>query len=1813
MNIYSNNFSGENAYFVNLQYVNVTGINVNITGTIASYITVTVLTGGTEFITQSTINNLTATGIVFSTITGTNINTTNLNVTNTITGSNSFLTNLTVTNFTGLNISFTGANFNNLTAINILNTNFTGTNLSATNTFIPTLTGTNSFFTSSNINNLTATGIVFGVMTGKTINAINGNFNNVNLTGATVNNLITNFLEVANVITGNTEFIQVSNINSLTSTGINVNILTGNQEFIQTSNINSLIATGINVNILTGGTAFITNISGSNITSANILNTNFTGTNLSSTNILNTTLTGINAFITNISGSNTTSANILSTVITGTNGFFTNLTVSNFTGANISFTGANFTNLTATNILNTTLTGTIAFIGTISGSNTTSANILNTNFTGTNNSSTNILTTTLTGINAFITNISGTNTTSANILNTNFTGTNLSATNILNTTLTGINTFITNISGFNITSANILNTNFTGTNNSSTNILTTTLTGTNAFITNLTANSLTITGGNFTNLDSVNLKVSNVITGNIVYGALNTLDDSNGSMIVKNVLSLNSQVADNTILLYSGSNITMSYGFGINSSQIVYSIPSAISTSHSFYAGGHNGSLLFNIASNGQTTTASGTVLDDGTGNMTIANGKLLTTTNENAININTTNLTVTNFTGGNMTVTGGNFFNTTTTNLTVTTETGTNGSFTNLRAVNVMTGNQILLQQSGNQNTFNSNQFYQTPGSNLVLGSSVQLTGSNNNIAIGPLTLSNLSQSQGNSNTQNIAIGGQALQVFITGSNNISIGKSSMQNLGQGTNNTAVGNGSMFGISQLNASSNTFFGNQAGFNMSGSNLCNNNVGVGNGAGINLTTGNSNTFIGNNASNLLGIGTVNSIALGNNSVVGQSNVVVIGNNAITNILGGTGSTCDLGIIYQPFNNIFGNDGFITNLSVTNFTGNNIGFTGANFTNLNATNLTVSNVMTGNIMFSAHNTLDNGSGQMIITATGNPVNGALVVNGNNGSEIVQTNNSFNNGSFTTYSLNGNKGGSYGYATGSGIIISDNVNNGGWLKQGGTVLGSVLTNNNTLDDGKGNSTVLNTLTVNGVGNNLTDTSIILNGTGTNGTFLQIQSNSSNKCVYGWGSNNHGIEIFDQVNNNFWLQQNGTGSGNIQTLNNTLDDGKGNMIVSGQHEIIGLSTPDLASSGSNLYIRSTGSAGTTNSMVRCDVVGGGGGASIDLDFLTYINLTGTNISSRISVIDDSFGNDFKFISRIQGNDANALQTNFSILANRTVSTANNTLDNGSGQMTINITGGGNTPLILNNNSASATAVFANFEVGGSQKFNIGWTTTQGIEIFDEVNSANWLFQNGTTKGNVQTLNNTLDDGKGNMTITTTGSATPVVINVPPGDSLNVLTLQQPASAVSNNLAIRFNPNGDSKSSWSFGTDFAHNTSDDFWFSQSNIGPVLHLSYNVLTSTGVNGAVSTLHNLLDDGSGKMNVINTLSMNSQLADNTLLMYSGGSPNFDYGFGIQSGQLVYSCPGVPNGASHHFYGGGHTGTSLFTIANTKAITTANNTLDDGSGNMIITPNNENGLQINYTGSDYIAINFQINSNQQIGKFGFSNTQGIGYFVQNWTGLNILSQPGDHSNGLKTFNNTLDDGSGNMNVIGTLNLSNQFAQNDTSILLGNNGNTAINYGLGISANNLIYTIPVPSLGLTNHSFYAGGHTGTLLFNIQSNGQITTENTTLDNGNGGQVQKLVTISTHGTTLSAPFASVYSLTNTGIILPATSTVGNGVMFILMNSTNPVSNIVITTTGLDRFAPTGSNVITLIPQGALQLITGPLSGTGSGINWFILAHNTT
>jgi hypothetical protein len=70
---------------------------------------------------------------------------------------------------------------------------------------------------------------------------------------------------------------------------------------------------------------------------------------------------------------------------------------------------------------------------------------------------------------------------------------------------------------------------------------------------------------------------------------------------------------------------------------------------------------------------------------------------------------------------------------------------------------------------------------------------------------------------------------------------------------------------------------------------------------------------------------------------------------------------------------------------------------------------------------------------------------------------------------------------------------------------------------------------------------------------------------------------------------------------------------------------------------------------------------------DYQTYLNGSNNTPNGRMTVTDDFYGASYRFWSRVQGSDVNALQTNFSIFANRAVTTAFITLDNGSGTMTV------------------------------------------------------------------------------------------------------------------------------------------------------------------------------------------------------------------------------------------------------------------------------------------------------------------------------------------------------------------------------------------------------------------------------------------------------------------------------------------------------------------------------------------------------------------
>jgi hypothetical protein len=166
-------------------------------------------------------------------------------------------------------------------------------------------------------------------------------------------------------------------------------------------------------------------------------------------------------------------------------------------------------------------------------------------------------------------------------------------------------------------------------------------------------------------------------------------------------------------------------------------------------------------------------------------------------------------------------------------------------------------------------------------------------NIALGGYALS--SNTTGNSNhafgyyalsgnttgTENVAQGIYSLVNNTTGSFNVAVGSSSLTTNTTGSFNTAVGEQALFVSTGDN---NTALGCSA---LSGVTTGNYNTGVGRYALTGTATGSNNTAIGYNAY-ISGSAYSNSTALGSNAVATASNMVRIGNGAVTTIGGAVG-------------------------------------------------------------------------------------------------------------------------------------------------------------------------------------------------------------------------------------------------------------------------------------------------------------------------------------------------------------------------------------------------------------------------------------------------------------------------------------------------------------------------------------------------------------------------------------------------------------------------------------------------------------------------------------------------------------------------------------------------------------------------------------------------------------------------------------------------------------------------------------------------------------------------------------------------------------
>jgi hypothetical protein len=188
-------------------------------------------------------------------------------------------------------------------------------------------------------------------------------------------------------------------------------------------------------------------------------------------------------------------------------------------------------------------------------------------------------------------------------------------------------------------------------------------------------------------------------------------------------------------------------------------------------------------------------------------------------------------------------------------------------------------------------------------------------------------------------------------------------------------------------------------------------------------------------------------------------------------------------------------------------------------------------------------------------------------------------------------------------------------------------------------------------------------------------------------------------------------------------------------------------------------------------------------------------------------------------------------------------------SGQLTISDSSG-YTTLILNN--TSGVSDYLVLQNTGTNKVGYGYefsSATRGIRIYDFANAGDWLYQPNKTSGAVCSLYNTLDDGSGNLTCANSIKANTVSANY--------------IASYSGDLRIN--------SDYTSGTIYlSHdNTNANVVIGAGSTNNNFVVQNTTSTNFQVsNTVVSTLRNILDDGSGNMTV----------ASGILFPTTGGTP-----------------------------------------------------------------------------------------------------------------------------------------------------------------------------------------------------------------------------------------------------------------------------------------------------------------------------------------------
>ena len=223
------------------------------------------------------------------------------------------------------------------------------------------------------------------------------------------------------------------------------------------------------------------------------------------------------------------------------------------------------------------------------------------------------------------------------------------------------------------------------------------------------------------------------------------------------------------------------------------------------------------------------------------------------------------------------------------------------------------------------------------------------------------------------------------------------------------------------------------------------------------------------------------------------------------------------------------------------------------------------------------------------------------------------------------------------------------------------------------------------------------------------------------------------------------------------------------------------------------------------------------------------------------------------------------------------------------------------------------------------------------------------------------------------------------------------------------------------------------------------------------------------------------------------------------------------------------------------------VTTYKNTLDDGSGNLTA----KGSLQVNEAGTTTLGLSIQCSPST---KYGFQDAVIGDVVYQAQTNSNVLfgfvgsgagqgSQPSllrlNYTNSsVKTLNNTLDDGSGNMTVAfpaSSSTLNGGAARVQIGATADFNGNT---YALGVAG---------PATGAYPFGVMVGTGSGSVVaLQVSKFFGVTTKNNTLDDGTGASTFK-TTATTNATAMSILTPNLVAGNAMGISLGVNSTANN------------------------------------------------------------------